>query len=247
MTLTDAAKDFRDQLANGTATIASGEDRADGRRHDRQGGLCAVQVHDGQGASQKEVLQGAMQEGLQGMQFKGGKITFGGDKGKNAAVITIEMSAELRKYLTATVGSQWWSPVPWQQPALGRPLMAHASQATSGGASTRRPSHGTTRSTWPAPRRWVAGRAGPRATLGDITVTGQFGQDHVGRRESWQLANAFHRRIQSMVDAQTLPAKTIRMGNNNSRSRNKFTTPPPLTYPSGSPTWTGNTTGASGS
>jgi hypothetical protein len=60
------------------------------------------------------------------------------------------------------------------------------------------------------------------ATLSDITVTGQFGQDHASRRESWQLANAFHRRIQSMVDAQTLPAKTIHLGDNNSKSKNKF-------------------------
>lgn len=40
------------------------------------------------------------------------------------------------------------------------------------------------------------------ATLSDMTISGDLGMDHYGRKESWQLANAFHRKIQAMMDAQ---------------------------------------------
>lgn len=47
------------------------------------------------------------------------------------------------------------------------------------------------------------------ATLSDLTIMGQFGQDHQNKLESWQLAVAFNTKIQQMMDAQTLPAKTV--------------------------------------
>lgn len=50
------------------------------------------------------------------------------------------------------------------------------------------------------------------ATLGDITISGDFGQDRTRRQESWQLALAFHKKIQQMMDAQTLPAKRVTVG-----------------------------------
>lgn len=50
------------------------------------------------------------------------------------------------------------------------------------------------------------------ATLGDVTVSGDFGQDRAQKQDSWQLAVAFHKRVQQMMDAQTLPAKTIPVG-----------------------------------
>lgn len=43
------------------------------------------------------------------------------------------------------------------------------------------------------------------ATLGDLTISGSFGQDHKNRLESWELAEGFHASIRSMIDAQTLP------------------------------------------
>jgi hypothetical protein len=44
------------------------------------------------------------------------------------------------------------------------------------------------------------------ATLGDLTVSGDLGQDNARVRQSWQLANAFHTKIKTMMDAQlTLP------------------------------------------
>jgi hypothetical protein len=53
------------------------------------------------------------------------------------------------------------------------------------------------------------------STLGDLNVSGLFGQDHANKLESWQLALAFHTRIQQMIDAQTLPAKTVNLGPSN--------------------------------
>lgn len=50
------------------------------------------------------------------------------------------------------------------------------------------------------------------ATMSDITIVGQFGQDRARRRESWMLALAFHRKIQAMMDAQTLPASAVKVG-----------------------------------
>jgi hypothetical protein len=50
------------------------------------------------------------------------------------------------------------------------------------------------------------------ATLGDVTVSGYFGQDRAHRQDSWQLAVAFHKRIQQIMDAQTLPPKKITVG-----------------------------------
>jgi hypothetical protein len=50
------------------------------------------------------------------------------------------------------------------------------------------------------------------ATLSDLTITGYFGDDHGNRKVSWQLAQTFHRSIQGMIDAQTLPAKTVGSG-----------------------------------
>lgn len=40
------------------------------------------------------------------------------------------------------------------------------------------------------------------ATLSDMTISGDFGQDHPGKQLSWQLAEGFHRKIQAMMDAQ---------------------------------------------
>lgn len=48
------------------------------------------------------------------------------------------------------------------------------------------------------------------STLSDLTVTGDFGQLRGNHPQvSWQLAAAFHKKIKSMMDAQTLPAKTV--------------------------------------
>ena len=45
------------------------------------------------------------------------------------------------------------------------------------------------------------------ATTGDITIRGSFGQDHTGKRESWQLAESFHATIRKMMDDQSVPQK----------------------------------------
>jgi hypothetical protein len=50
------------------------------------------------------------------------------------------------------------------------------------------------------------------ATLGDLTIVGDFGQDHQNRRESWQLAESFHTSIKAMMDAQTLPTQGSGIG-----------------------------------
>lgn len=43
------------------------------------------------------------------------------------------------------------------------------------------------------------------ATIGDITITGSFGQDRgQTRRSSWEIAEQFHTAIKSMIDGQTL-------------------------------------------
>jgi hypothetical protein len=48
------------------------------------------------------------------------------------------------------------------------------------------------------------------ATLSDLTVSGDFGELRgPNHQASWQLAAAFHRKIKSMMDRQTLPAKTL--------------------------------------
>lgn len=50
------------------------------------------------------------------------------------------------------------------------------------------------------------------ATLGDVTISGDFGQDRTHKQESWQLALAFNKKIQQMMDQQTLPAKRVTIG-----------------------------------
>jgi hypothetical protein len=50
------------------------------------------------------------------------------------------------------------------------------------------------------------------ATLGDVTVTGQFGQDHARKQDSWQLALAFHKKIQQLIDNQNIPEVKIPIG-----------------------------------
>lgn len=47
------------------------------------------------------------------------------------------------------------------------------------------------------------------ATLSDLVITGDLGQDHKNAKVSWQLAAAFHQKIKSFMDRQTLPAKTV--------------------------------------
>lgn len=41
------------------------------------------------------------------------------------------------------------------------------------------------------------------ATTGDLVITGSFGQDHPGKKESWELAEEFHYRIKDLMDRQT--------------------------------------------
>lgn len=50
------------------------------------------------------------------------------------------------------------------------------------------------------------------ATLGDVTITGRFGQDHPNKQESWQLATAFHKKIQQLIDNQNIPEVKIPLG-----------------------------------
>jgi hypothetical protein len=45
------------------------------------------------------------------------------------------------------------------------------------------------------------------STIGDITIAGQFGQDHKNKRESWQMAESFHATIRAMMDQQVVPPK----------------------------------------
>jgi hypothetical protein len=45
------------------------------------------------------------------------------------------------------------------------------------------------------------------ATTGDITISGMFGQDRSNGLQSWQIAEAFHASIRSMMDRQTVPPK----------------------------------------
>ena len=45
-------------------------------------------------------------------------------------------------------------------------------------------------------------------TLSDLTISGDFGQDHHTSIVSWRLAAAFHKKIKQMMDRQTLPAKS---------------------------------------
>lgn len=49
------------------------------------------------------------------------------------------------------------------------------------------------------------------ATLSDLTIQGSFGQDHSRNEQgvSWKLAAAFHQKIKSFMDRQTLPSKTV--------------------------------------
>lgn len=46
------------------------------------------------------------------------------------------------------------------------------------------------------------------ATLSDLVVQGDFGQDRKTNTVSWKLAAAFHTKIKAFMDQQTLPAKT---------------------------------------
>jgi hypothetical protein len=41
------------------------------------------------------------------------------------------------------------------------------------------------------------------ATLGNLVIRGSFGQDHKGKKESWELALDFHRHIRNLMDKQT--------------------------------------------
>jgi hypothetical protein len=49
------------------------------------------------------------------------------------------------------------------------------------------------------------------ATLSDLVIQGAFGMDHTNGEQglSWRLAAAFHQKIKSFMDRQTLPAKTV--------------------------------------
>lgn len=47
------------------------------------------------------------------------------------------------------------------------------------------------------------------ATLSDLVITGDLGQDHKNNKMSWQLAAAFHQKIKSFMDQQTLPPKNV--------------------------------------
>lgn len=50
------------------------------------------------------------------------------------------------------------------------------------------------------------------ATIGDITVSGHFGQDHKNDRLSWQLAESFGTQIRALMDQQVVPPKDARSG-----------------------------------
>lgn len=50
------------------------------------------------------------------------------------------------------------------------------------------------------------------ATIGDITITGHFGQDHRNDRLSWQLAESFGTQIRSLMDHQVVPPKNAQTG-----------------------------------
>lgn len=59
------------------------------------------------------------------------------------------------------------------------------------------------------------------ATLSDLVVAGAFGQDHSKNEQgvSWRLAAAFHQKIKSFMDRQTLPAKTTKSSGTSSKKR----------------------------
>lgn len=68
------------------------------------------------------------------------------------------------------------------------------------------------------------------ATLSDLTIMGLFGQDRPNNLESWQLAVAFHKKIQQMMDAQTLPAKTIGLPSSGNTSSDAAIVHQPVTF-----------------
>ncbi len=57
-------------------------------------------------------------------------------------------------------------------------------------------------------------------TLGDMTITGSFGQDHSkgNPKESWEMANSFHVAIKKMIDGQL-----VKPGENGSHQPIRFT------------------------
>ena len=50
------------------------------------------------------------------------------------------------------------------------------------------------------------------ATIGDITITGDFGQDHKNKQLSWQLAESFGAQIRALMDQQVVPPKQAATG-----------------------------------
>lgn len=81
------------------------------------------------------------------------------------------------------------------------------------------------------------------ATLSDLVIAGDFGQDHANKQESWQLANAFHQKVKSLMDGQTLPAKTLSQSQSAKRTgiltdAGPIHDPLPLIYHDGVHDWT---------
>ena len=50
------------------------------------------------------------------------------------------------------------------------------------------------------------------STIGDITITGEFGQDHKNKQLSWQLAESFGAQIRALMDQQVVPPKQAATG-----------------------------------
>jgi hypothetical protein len=80
------------------------------------------------------------------------------------------------------------------------------------------------------------------ATLSDLVVQGEFGQDHKSNTVSWKLAAAFHTKIKSFMDRQTLPAKTVHSGGSRRSGilsdAGVIHDPLPFTYHDGLHNWT---------
>lgn len=76
------------------------------------------------------------------------------------------------------------------------------------------------------------------STLSDMTISGDFGQDHPNKQLSWQMALAFNRKIQSMMDAQIaspfVPGSTTTTASNAVVPTHK---PYQLTYNDGIHNW----------
>lgn len=78
------------------------------------------------------------------------------------------------------------------------------------------------------------------ATLGDMTVTGYFGQDYKNNIQSWQLAESFATQIRTMMDQQVLPQSAVSLqsdGKGNVVINNQVHQPWTFVYQDGTHDW----------